>query len=127
MLLRLRRKILLLRPLLAALLLLTLVVKPAIVVAAEVHEAVHWLSSGHTHDADRDGHGIPADELASGEEGAGWHELMHIGHCCMPAAALIPSALLATKAAPVCMLDSMRVPLVSSVAPARRLRPPIAS
>ncbi len=125
MLLRLRRKILLLRPLLAALLLLTLVVKPAIVVAAEAHESVHRLSSGHTHDADRDGHGIPEDELDSGKQDAGWHELMHLGHCCIPAAALIPSGLLLSATAPVIVLDPMRVPVLSSVAPTRRLRPPI--
>lgn len=125
MLRRLRHQFLLLRPLWAALLLLTLVIKPAIVGAAEAHEAVHWLGSGHSHDADLEGHGIPDDEMATGEEGGGWHDLMHLGHCCIPAAALLPSALAVPPAAPVVAPDPLRAPLLSSVASTRRLRPPI--
>jgi hypothetical protein len=78
-------------------LLLAAVFKPAIVMASELHEAVHWIEVGHAHDADVDGPGIPLDERDQGQapdadgRGESWHVLMHQGHCCGMSFALLVS------------------------------------
>lgn len=71
-----------------AVLLLALVWQPTLLAASEAHESEHLIQTGHAHDADHQGPGIPADELDAPDEDDLWHGLMHLGHCCGQASAL---------------------------------------
>lgn len=115
------------RVLWAALLLLAFVWQPALLAASEVHASEHLVQTGHAHDADHEGPGIPADELAGPDEGDIWHGLMHLGHCCGQLSAIpadgvpVPAILrpLSASMSPATALASLTLP--------QPLRPPIHS
>lgn len=71
-----------------AFLMLTLTWQPALLAASEVHETAHLIQTGHAHDGVHEGPGIPEDEPTSPDDGAFWHGLMHLGHCCGQVSAL---------------------------------------
>jgi hypothetical protein len=125
MLTRLRKRCMAYRALWVALLMLALVWQPALLAASEVHESEHLIQTGHAHDADHEGPGIPADELSlPGDDGI-WHSLMHLGHCCAQVSAL-PSggAPMPLMLRPASTPDSPSLAIQSLTLP-RPLRPPI--
>lgn len=87
----LRQRLVSLRVLWIALLLLCVVVKPVIVLACEVHEAHHALQTGHGHDDVEHLRLQPVDEPTPSGGSNPWHAVLHQGHCCVHGAALVAS------------------------------------
>lgn len=75
-----------LRILLLGLLMVGVLVKPVLVLAGELHEAEHALLTGDDGHAD-DG---SSDPIEPSDPKNPWHALMHFGHCCGQAPALLP-------------------------------------
>jgi len=108
-----------------ALLMLALIWQPALLAASEVHETAHLLQMGHAHDADDEGPGIPEDEPTAHDDGAFWHGLMHLGHCCGHVSALPSDGVPAHPALmPACVPVSPALVIQSLTLP-HPLRPPI--
>lgn len=108
------------------LLLLSVVVKPALVAASEWHESSHALQAGHAHDSAHGESGIPSDEDATPGDADPWHALLHVGHCCSHPPAMALGWMTSAPAR-----ASMPPPSPGGVDPTsahdtRLLRPPIA-
>lgn len=71
-----------------ALLILMLVSQPTLLATGAAHASEHLILSGQTHDTDREGAGIAANDPTAEEDGGLWHGLMHLGHCCGHGSAL---------------------------------------
>ncbi|WP_159016964.1 hypothetical protein [Cognatiluteimonas profundi] len=74
-----------LRILILCLLMAGVLVKPVIAFAGELHEVEHAQLTGDNGDAD-DGSSDPIDPA---DPKSPWHALMHFGHCCGQAPALL--------------------------------------
>lgn len=113
------------RILMLGLLMAGVLVKPVIAFAGDMHEAEHAALSGH--DDHDDGHADDgsSDPVDPADSENPWHALMHVGHCCGQAPALLSWAPLGsitpTATDPLPLLSVEFQPTVHPVA----FRPPI--
>ncbi|MCI1710152.1 MAG: hypothetical protein LKM32_06630 [Chiayiivirga sp.] len=122
---RLRRQCIAARTCWLALLLLAVVWQPSLLAASQVHASEHLIQTGHAHDADHDGPGIPADEQVTPGNDTFWHGLMHLAHCCGQVSALPAAPLLVTAASHDALAPEGPRGVLATHAPPQPLRPPI--
>jgi len=79
-----------LRILMLCLLMAGVLVKPVIAFAGELHEAEHAQLTGDNGHAD----GGSSDPIDPADSENPWHALMHVGHCCGQAPAVLPLMIL---------------------------------